>query len=166
MSEVVWRKCSSCKKGIPVQSTYYVCSVSSCSRKSAPVQFCTFDCWSVHNEVYNHRNAAAIEERAPGSPDPAVESPAPQTVTRTAKSTTLSTPMPVAVKNDDVQTDILVVVSKVKKYIQDRSELNTAGDVAPALTKLITRVCDVAAANAVADGRKTVMARDLPQIKL
>lgn len=60
-----WRKCSSCKKPIAFRQKYYECSVTSCSKKKAPVQFCSFSCWSVHNEVYRHRNAGAIEETAP-----------------------------------------------------------------------------------------------------
>lgn len=56
--------------------------------------------------------------------------------------------------------EVLVVVSKLKKYIKDASEMNTAGSVADTLSSAIRRMCDQAIANAKKDGRKTVMDRD------
>jgi histone H3/H4 len=56
--------------------------------------------------------------------------------------------------------EVLVVVSKLKKYIKDCSEMNTAGSVAEALSNAIRRMCDKAIQNAKNDGRKTVMDRD------
>ena len=142
----VWRNCSSCKKDILLGATYYECSVSSCSRKNAPVQFCTFDCWSLHNEVYRHRNAAAVEAKAPLKHDPPAEE---------KKKPAQKTSMP------DVET--LVVVSKVKKYVADRSGMNTSAGVMDALTRRIAKICDSAMENARASGRKTVLERDVPK---
>lgn len=62
------------------------------------------------------------------------------------------------------EQEILVVVSKLKNYIRDRSGFNTAGGVAPALSDQLRRMCDAAIANARKDGRKTVMDRDLPSM--
>ena len=59
-----------------------------------------------------------------------------------------------------VETDVLVVVSKVRKYIHDRSGLNTSASAYDALTEKIQRLCDAAIETAKADGRKTVMDRD------
>jgi histone H3/H4 len=56
--------------------------------------------------------------------------------------------------------EVLIVVSKLKNYIKDSSEMNTAGNVAPALSGIIRALCDQAIQNAKSDGRKTVMDRD------
>lgn len=58
--------------------------------------------------------------------------------------------------------DVLVVVSKVKAYIREASGMNTSGNVAPTLSAAIRKLCDQAIERAKADGRKTVMDRDLP----
>lgn len=57
-------------------------------------------------------------------------------------------------------SDVLVVVSKVKKLIKDKSELNTSASAMLALTKLIETHCERAIENAKKDKRKTVMDRD------
>lgn len=56
--------------------------------------------------------------------------------------------------------EVLVVVSKLKKYIKDAADMNTAGNVSDALSSMIRRMCDKAIQNAKQDGRKTVMDRD------
>lgn len=56
--------------------------------------------------------------------------------------------------------EVLVVVSKLKNYIRTASGMNTAGNVAAALSDEIRRMCDKAIENARNDGRKTVMDRD------
>jgi len=56
--------------------------------------------------------------------------------------------------------EVLVVISKLKNYIREKSGMNTAGNVAPALSGKIREMCDQAVENARADGRKTVMDRD------
>ena len=58
------------------------------------------------------------------------------------------------------EKEILVIVSKLKTYIRSASGMNTAGNVAPALSNAIRRLCDQAIAKARSDGRKTVMDRD------
>ena len=56
--------------------------------------------------------------------------------------------------------DVLVVVSKLKKYIRSTAGMNTSGNVAPALSDIVRKLCDEAIEKAKADGRKTVMDRD------
>ena len=56
--------------------------------------------------------------------------------------------------------DILVVVSKLKSYVRSRSGMNTSGNVAPALSDILRRLCDQAIEKARDAGRKTVMDRD------
>lgn len=55
---------------------------------------------------------------------------------------------------------VLVVTSKVKKFIKDVSSMNTAGDVPEALTKIVEVELQKAITKAKNAGRKTVMARD------
>ena len=61
--------------------------------------------------------------------------------------------------------DVLVVVSKVKKYIRDRSGMNTSDAVAEALGDHVRSVCDEAIRAAAQDGRKTVLDRDVPKAR-
>jgi hypothetical protein len=56
--------------------------------------------------------------------------------------------------------EVLIVVSKLKKYIRARSGMNTSDAVVPVLSDHLRRLCDEAIANATRDGRKTVMDRD------
>lgn len=62
------------------------------------------------------------------------------------------------------EADVLVVVSKLKKYIKERAELNTSGNVAEALSGIVRTLCDKAIENAKNDGRKTVMDRDFASL--
>ena len=57
--------------------------------------------------------------------------------------------------------DVLVVTSKVKKYIKEKSEMNTSAETVDVLSKAVERLCAKGIESAKADGRKTVMARDI-----
>lgn len=57
--------------------------------------------------------------------------------------------------------DVLVVTSKVKKYIKESGGCNTSGETIAVLSKAIERLCEKGVESAKADGRKTVMARDI-----
>ena len=56
--------------------------------------------------------------------------------------------------------DVLVVVSKLKTYIKEKSGMNTSGGVAAVISDSVRRMADEAIERARADGRKTVMDRD------
>ncbi len=58
------------------------------------------------------------------------------------------------------EKEVLVVVSKIKKYIRSASGMNTAANVAPALSDAIRQLCDQAIEKAKSVRRKTVMDRD------
>ncbi len=58
------------------------------------------------------------------------------------------------------EKEVLVVVSKIKKYVRSASGMNTAANVAPALSDAIRQLCDQAIEKAKSDRRKTVMDRD------
>ena len=59
------------------------------------------------------------------------------------------------------EDDVLVVASKVRKYISDKSGgMNTAASAYEALSDKIRNLCDAAIQVARNEGRKTVMDRD------
>jgi histone H3/H4 len=51
-------------------------------------------------------------------------------------------------------------MSKLKKYIREKSEFNTSASVGEALSLKVRELCDQAINNARQDGRKTVKDRD------
>ncbi len=56
--------------------------------------------------------------------------------------------------------NVLVVTSKVKKYVKEKADMNTSGSASEALTKIVEKAIDQAIEHAKGDGRKTVMDRD------
>ncbi len=60
-------------------------------------------------------------------------------------------------------SEVLVVASKVKSYIKEKSGMNTSGAVPEELSKRVAILLEKAVENAKQDGRKTVMDRDIPQ---
>jgi hypothetical protein len=181
----VWMLCSACKKGIAFQAVHWVCSVSTCNRNRTRLVFCSVPCWDSHVATLRHRDAWAVEARAPGreehmrgladaahaadaapaSPPPHHAPPprAPQAPPATARpaSVTSHAGGP-ALSNQYDHDDVLIVVSKLKKYIRDRSGMNTSDAVADALGDHVRTVCDEAIRAAARDGRKTVLDRDVP----
>ena len=158
MEQSFWKKCSVCKNEINYSSKYYVCSVSSCNKKRSPTQFCTVSCWDAHNAVLNHMSAGADEEMSPSKAQAMTSNEGRKPVRKiiTPKKESSSSSL-----NDEVPEDILVVVSKLKAYINARSGgLNTSADVMPVLSDIIRNECDKAIDKAKITGRKTVMARD------
>ena len=71
---------------------------------------------------------------------------------------------PASATTSQVPHDILVVTSRLKNYIRDKSTLNTAGEVPDLLSDRIRSLCDQAIEHARQDGRKTVMDRDFPTL--
>lgn len=59
------------------------------------------------------------------------------------------------------EQEVLVVASKVKAYIRAKSGMNTSAAVLDALSAKVRAICDQAIETARADGRKTVMDRDV-----
>lgn len=57
--------------------------------------------------------------------------------------------------------DVLVVTSKVKKFIKENGQMNTSAETVAVLSEAIERLCKKGMDSAKADGRKTVMARDI-----
>ncbi len=185
----VWMLCSACRKPIRFGAVHWVCSVSTCNRDRTRLVFCSVSCWDSHVATLRHRDAWAVEARAPGrgeaerearnetaarvpapAPAPRPQQPAPAARPLAAGAPSAPAPRPSvtahaggpALSNQYDHDDILVVVSKVKKYIRDRGGMNTSDSVAEALGAHVRKVCDDAIRNAVRDGRKTVLDRDVP----
>ncbi len=169
-----WRSCNICKQEIPFQSKYYVCSVSTCNHKRTGLVFCSVDCWDAHLPDARHRDGAgAIEEKAPSRAEAAGshgerEDPARRIRVEPAEvSGPPGQPASSFRKDETLQeTEILVVASKVKKYIRDVSGMNTSASTMEALTRCIIDLCDKGVENAREDERKTVMDRDIPRVNL
>ena len=188
----IWMLCSACRKHIRFGSTHWVCSVSTCNRDRTRLVFCSVPCWDSHVATLHHRDAWAVEARAPSreetreerdgpgrrEPAPAPRQPAPvaREPAPAARPSMSAAPAPAqptagsvtahaggpALSNHYEHDDVLVVVSKVKKYIRDRSGMNTSDAVVEALGAHVRKVCDDAIRNAGRDGRKTVLDRDVP----
>jgi histone H3/H4 len=57
--------------------------------------------------------------------------------------------------------DVLVVTSKVKKFVREKSGFNTSAELIESLSQEVEKLCLAAIDRAKADGRKTVKGRDL-----
>ena len=173
-----WKSCGSCKKPIYYGQKHWVCSVSCCNRARYKLVFCKLSCWDAHVPVMNHRNAWAEERRAPAGPEPDAASrmprvggarPAPRPASKPPASRTIRRPPPDAAptrrrvvrpQESTEEKEILIVASRLKKYIKDRADMNVSADVLEALSDIVRRECRLAIQEAKADGRKTVKGRD------
>lgn len=178
-------KCTACKNPIPFNATHWVCSVSTCNRPKFPLVFCTVSCWDSHVADARHRDAWAVEAHAPSkaaweqdrASDPAPlptkpVAPAAPVVRRVVgdapsaphvASSTTSTSGGALHLEEVVDRDMLVVVSKMKKYIKDRSGMNCADAVADVLSEHLRAICDESIRMAARNERKTVLERDVPR---
>lgn len=161
-SKTYWKKCSTCKKELPFGAAYYICSVSTCQGQRTGLNFCSVECWDAHLGFARHRDAGALDAKAPTREQYLAtleDEPAPE-----ARKILVRTPAPASSLNssdDDAHVDTLVVVSKVKQFIRDKSEMNTSQCAIDALTEKVVQECKRAIENARASGRKTVMGRDI-----
>lgn len=168
-TQTFWRRCSNCKNEIALGAKYWMCSVTSCSKVRAPVQFCSPDCWAVHNEVENHKSAWAVEHLAPKTHDePAAgersekserSGAAPKAARSTSASGGASGP---SVESRVDGGEVLVVVSRLKDFIKEKSNgMSTSDQVIGPLSDRVRKMADAAIASAKTANRKTVLDRDL-----
>ena len=153
-SELQWRRCSACKQPIEFGALYWVCSVSTCNRKRTGLVFCTVTCWEVHLPGANHREAWALERNAPSSAEEAAEEREARPRRRIART-------PAAAAGGSGEP-VLIVASRLKEYVRERSGFSTSDRVLDPLSRIVRRACDEAIRNAERDGRKTVLDRDVP----
>jgi hypothetical protein len=185
-----WRQCSSCRAAIGFEQIYWECSVSTCARVARTgLFFCSVSCWEAHLPTMRHREAWAVEKRSPSaaswqrqlaeesgsaapSPGAAPARPVPVRPSEPPRPSEPSRPAeprrqvvaPPPVDDDVDEDDILVVVSKLKKYIRGKSGMNTSDNVMPVLSAHLRRVCERAIQKAAEEGRKTVLDRDFRAI--
>lgn len=166
-----WKHCSTCKTDIAFGQSYYECSVSTCNRKRTALYFCSLPCWEAHLPMMRHRDAWAVEARAPErdawerdlrAEAEAAEARREQGAAQEASRRRVVTGP--ATGNDELPRDVLVVVSKLKQYVRARSGMNTSDGVTTILSDHVRRLCDLAIRNAAQEGRKTVLDRDFPGV--
>ncbi|MBX9767656.1 MAG: hypothetical protein K2X47_10330 [Bdellovibrionales bacterium] len=63
--------------------------------------------------------------------------------------------------SEEEGVDVLVVQSKVKKFIRENGEMNTSAETITVLSQAIQKLCLRGVESAKNDKRKTVMARDI-----
>lgn len=160
-----WRRCSNCKSEIALGAKYWICSVTTCQRVRAPMQYCKPDCWAVHNEIENHRDGWAVEKIAPKSAAPPVAS-APARAQSTAAAPRPSTPRAASTPATAPPVDgseILVVASRFKEFLADTHGMRCSDDVFPILSEHLRRLARESIETARRAGRKTLLDRDVPR---
>ena len=189
-----WLKCSACRNPISFNATHWVCSVSTCNRARTRLVFCTVSCWDSHVAMLRHRDAWAVEATAPTKdawdkelasqpPEPVVAKPAAPPAPRrivgepasaaagsapvasVTRGTPVAAPAGTAALTFVAERDMLIVVSKLKKYIKDRSGMNCSDGVADVLSDHVRAICDESIRVAARDERKTVLDRDVPRAR-
>jgi len=172
--ESFWRRCSTCKRELGFATPYWTCSVSTCNRKGNAFVFCSVSCWNGHVPTMRHREAWAEQQRSPDRDEwgaqrsAAAAQPgitrAPATTTAKAAGGESSPETDDAADAElapgEIPRDILIVASKLKRYIRARSGMNTSEGVMEVLSDRVRTLCEDAILRAREDGRKTVMDRD------
>jgi predicted amidophosphoribosyltransferase len=158
-----WRRCSACKRWIPFGAAYQVCSVSTCNRERTGLVFCSVECWEVHLPSANHREAWAVERRAPASAAPAQAAQAAARASEAASGRRVLVRSAAPAAAPKLPDEVLVIASRLKDYVRARSGFNTSDRVLEPLSEIVRRVCDEAIRNAAREGRKTVLDRDVPK---
>ena len=170
VNSTYWRCCSSCKKEIGFKEKYYVCSVSTCNQQRTGLVFCSVSCWDAHLPFARHRSASAIEKYSPSAVE--WERQKSQEISVSVKAASPSSPTsvsdpggnqpirPINLQEVTQPHDILVVVSKLKKYVRERSGMNTSDSVMKLLSDHLRTLCDEGIRNSAKAGRKTLMDRD------
>ena len=157
-----WKQCNICKKPIAFGAAYYVCSVSTCRRKRTGMVFCEMACFEAHLPMLRHRDAWAEKEKAPtqqaweaeqAEETASAEGKPRQVVAAASPGSTAEPPK-----------DVLVVASKLKKFIKLKANMNTSDNAMGVLSDHLRELCVAALRNAAADGRKTVFDRDFQAI--
>jgi hypothetical protein len=170
-----WRRCSTCKQPIELGATYWVCNVSTCNRKRTGLVFCTVTCWEVHLPEANHRETWAVEKSAPRVAEAEALEPkasqggkasqvvkASESVKAGATGRRRIVPAAAAAVTSETPREVLIIASRLKDYIREKSGFNTSEGVLAPLSDAVRRLCDEAIANAERLERKTVLERDIP----
>jgi histone H3/H4 len=190
----VWKNCNLCKAPVAFGAEYFVCSVSTCNRKRTGLLFCSLSCFEAHLPTARHRDAWAEREHAPSraewqaalaaaetdaGAEPAAARPqersggAEQPVRRVVEARPTVTPgatpgVPAGASPAPAESaealDVLVVVSKLKKYVRDWSGMNTSDGAVSILSDHLRELCRDATRQAGLEGRRTVLDRDFTKV--
>jgi hypothetical protein len=169
---VGWKKCSGCKEAISYSSVYYVCNVSTCNRKRTALQFCSVSCWEVHLPVARHREAWAEERKAPSQQEAArmeatearpsgVKEKSAERKPRRIMPPSPARPAGGSRPSTDGPKEVLIVASRLKEYVKAVSGYNTSDGVLGPLSEIVRIEMAKAIEKARAEGRKTVLDRDI-----
>jgi hypothetical protein len=170
MSDAHFKHCSTCRKAIDFGTDYYRCSVSTCNRKRLELFFCSVPCWDAHVPEARHRDAWAEPTRAPSQSEWNARDREEAAGTLAGETATATGSAPqrrhVAAEpaGEALPRDILVVVSKLKKYIRAKSGMNTSDNVTNVLSDHLRELCVQAIRHAAESERRTVMDRDFAAI--
>lgn len=162
MGQSSWKICSICKRPLEFEHEYWVCSVSTCTRKRTGLFFCSVACWDAHLPEARHRDAWAEARTAPTAADWQRQREADERAAD-ASEERVDAPRRRIVSSDAGEQppkEVLVVMSKLKSYVRERSGMNTSDSVSGVLSDHLRRLCNDAIRNAARDGRKTVLDRD------
>jgi hypothetical protein len=170
VSDNIWRHCNICKTGIGFQAGYFVCSVSTCNRKRTGLTFCSLACFEAHLPTARHRDAWAEQETSPSrteweaarSENEEAAADAAEERERTRPGAAAASPARAA--EPETTSDVLVVVSKLKKYVRDWSGMNTSDTAISVLSDHLRELCREAIRQAGLDGRRTVLDRDFTKV--
>ncbi len=161
-----WRPCSACKGPLELGGVFWACSVSTCNRKRTALAFCSVDCWEVHLPDANHREAWAIEKRAPKSVSDDEANTRSAAEPKRAGKRRIIRAQPAADAAPEPgpgERDVLVIASRLKSYIKARSGYDTSDRVLEPLSDRLRELADRAIENARREGRMTVLDRDIPE---
>ena len=158
MMKEVWKSCSSCRKPIHYGQRRFICSVSTCQTTRHFPRFCPSDA-GTHVAVVNHRQRLGGEVYAPKEPPISARMPQGGGDSDELRAR-LMRQMAADKKKGSETKDVLIVASKLKKYIKDRADMNCSADVLEALSDVVRLAANDAIDRARVDGRKTVKARD------
>ncbi len=108
-------------------------------------------------------SGAPVRAAVPGATIVATPAAAPNQEVRRQVVSTAAAPAGTSnpVLSASFDREVLIVVSKMKKYIRDRSGMNCSDGVADMLSEHVRALCDDAIRVAAQDGRKTVLDRDV-----
>lgn len=158
--QTYWRQCNICKSPIGYGHKHYICSVSTCNRKRTGMVFCAVACFDAHLPMMRHRDAWAEEVHAPtkeqAEREAAIEQNAQNEASRAAPQRRIAAP-PIGAQSDN---DVLIVASKLKKFVREASGMNTSDTVFPVLSRHLRELSVAALRHAATEGRKTVLDRD------
>lgn len=172
-----------CKVGIGFEAEYFICSVSTCNRKRTGLFFCSLACFEAHLPTARHRDAWAERQRSPSAAAARAEREAEaREAASEGEGTSVEAPAAAAARRivvpasslhagseqqedpGDSGADVLIVVSKLKKYVRERSGMNTSDGVVAPLSDHLRELCREAIRQAGQEGRRTVLDRDFTKV--